>query len=89
MEIKRPGETVKIAIQTDQMGICQKCHKRQATVVWTESEFAFIHGMNEEWCDICATTTQLEYAKKLAANIPTLEARLKRELQELRRTVDD
>jgi len=59
--------------------ICQKCHKREATVQWVGDGgmLAFSHGMYEMWCDYCCTVAQLENAKRNAARIPELERKLK------------
>ena len=34
------------------------------------------HGFYEMWCDFCATEAQLEYAQRMSANIPELEAKM-------------
>jgi hypothetical protein len=58
---------------------CSKCKTGKATTWWTGDEgvMGFIHGMGVPYCDRCVTEEQLEYARKIAATIPTLEAKLK------------
>jgi hypothetical protein len=58
---------------------CDKCKTGQATTWWTNGEgvMGFIHGMGVPYCDRCVVEEQLAYARKLAATIPTLEAKLK------------
>ena len=58
---------------------CQHCHAREATdnYVGEGGVLAFTHGMYQRWCRICVLEVQLEYAEKIAKNIP----KLKKELQ--------
>lgn len=58
--------------------LCANCKTRDATVNWVAEggALAFTHGMFARWCLICATTAQLEYARKQAADIPRLEQKL-------------
>lgn len=60
---------------------CVNCRTRPAAVNWVGGggALAYVHGMSVRWCDYCATSAQLSYAKDLAAEIPALE----RKLQEL------
>lgn len=55
---------------------CGNCGKRPASVWWTEGTVAAIHGMVAAWCDHCATTAQIKFARERAADIPRLEQRL-------------
>jgi predicted lipoprotein len=56
-------------------GPCANCGKREATT-WWEDALAFTHGMSQPWCEVCALTEQLKYARERAAAIPVMEARL-------------
>lgn len=61
---------------------CNKCHTRPSTVNWVMDSGALglVHGMSElrcERCERCCVEEQLEYARKLSASIPELEAKLR------------
>ena len=62
--------------------ICAKCRTRPGTEFWTEGSIAFVHGAYQRWCKVCVLSTQLEFARELAAQIPALEA----ELENVRKT---
>lgn len=53
---------------------CQKCHKREATIKWvgTGGVLDYVHGMYEEWCELCALKAQYEHAKKHRNDFQTL-----------------
>jgi len=57
---------------------CAKCKTRPATAWWTGEGgvLAAVHGFYEARCEYCCCEEQLEYARKLAATIPELEAKL-------------
>ena len=56
---------------------CSRCNKRPATAWWTdEGIVAAVHGMFTPRCERCCIEAQLEHAKRLAASIPELEAKL-------------
>jgi hypothetical protein len=57
---------------------CAKCATRPATEWWTGEggTLAAVHGFYEARCVQCCVEEQLEYARKLAATIPELEAKL-------------
>ena len=54
---------------------CASCGKREGTIRWGDM-LALTHGWVQMWCEHCAVTKQLEYARERAAAIPELEARL-------------
>lgn len=56
-------------------GLCAECGERSGTITWGDA-LAITHGGGEKWCERCAVSTQLEHARKRAAAIPELEARL-------------
>lgn len=58
--------------------LCANCKSRPATMNWSESGSGldFVHGNYTRWCDHCAVTRQLAFARERAADIPRLEARL-------------
>ena len=68
-------ETIKQSLMN---GMCRKCGERKAVLDWVNEggALAFVHGLSMRWCELCAVTAQLEHARKMAANIPTLEAKL-------------
>ena len=57
---------------------CAKCQKRPGTAWWAGEGgvIAIVHGFYEARCAYCCVEEQLEYARKLAATIPELEAKL-------------
>jgi hypothetical protein len=60
---------------------CQKCDKREATMVWGGDNYCGLcdargYGKNQRWCAACVAEAQLDYARERAAAIPDLEARL-------------
>ena len=57
---------------------CEHCRKRPSTMQWIGEGgwLAQSHGFYEMWCDFCATEAQLEYAQRMSANIPELEAKM-------------
>ena len=56
---------------------CAKCQQRPATTWWTaEGTIALVHGFYEARCEVCCLEEQLENARRLAASIPEMEARL-------------
>lgn len=59
-------------------GLCQHCRVRRATLDWVGEggTLGHVHGLYERWCEVCATTEQLAYAKRQAARVPELEAKL-------------
>lgn len=59
--------------------LCVHCQTRPATLNWygDGGALAVVHGPGLRWCQHCAVTEQLAYAKKLAATIPDLERQLK------------
>jgi hypothetical protein len=58
-------------------GICQKCGERPATETWAAGGvMAAIHGGYQYWCKRCCLVEQLAHARKMAAQIPELEAAL-------------
>lgn len=59
----------------DQFPICPNCGKRPGTVRWGDA-LAVTHGFTQMWCEVCAVTAQLNFARERAAAIPELEARL-------------
>lgn len=58
--------------------LCANCKKRVATQNWVGEGgvFSFVHGLYQEWCEICCITEQLKYAKQQAEKIPELEKKL-------------
>ncbi len=62
------------------MGICNKCNKREATMRWADDATAAMLG--GIWisyvCEICALEAQIEHARERAAEIPGMEAKLKK-----------
>lgn len=58
---------------------CSNCEKRPATTWWVGEggTLALVHGMKSPWCEHCCIAEQLKHARKLAASIPELEAKLK------------
>lgn len=56
--------------------LCARCGLRPATETWTESAFAFAHGLFQRWCKRCVVEAQLAFAREVAARIPRLEAEL-------------
>jgi hypothetical protein len=58
--------------------LCQHCRRRPSTTKWVGNGGALdlVHGFYQLWCDFCATTAQLEYAREAAARVPELEAKL-------------
>lgn len=63
---------------------CSRCGSRDASVRFSESLSAMdmAHGMyGDPWCRVCVAERQLEYARERAAEIPELEATLRRELE--------
>jgi protein-arginine kinase activator protein McsA len=56
---------------------CQHCHKREATVHWVGEGgvLDFVHGMYEEWCEICSLEAQLAHAKKHKNDLQILRKR--------------
>ncbi len=56
---------------------CQTCHCRPATQVWTEGALAMVHGAYAYRCELCCLRDQLKHAQERAADIPTLEDRIK------------
>lgn len=58
--------------------LCANCQQRQATLNWVGEggTLGFVHGMYQRWCEVCATTAQLKYAREQAAMIPALELKL-------------
>lgn len=58
---------------------CTKCQARPATAWWTpEGIIAAVHGYYEARCERCCLEEQLEHARKMAASIPDLEAKLEK-----------
>lgn len=55
--------------------LCANCGEREGWTRWGDM-LAITHGMAPMWCELCAVTAQLEYAKERAATIPALESRL-------------
>ena len=60
------------------MSNCFRCKKHKGTIQWVGEEgfLAISHGFYKNCCECCATEMQLEYAEKLAANIPSLRVKL-------------
>lgn len=58
--------------------LCEACGDRPATHTWVGEggTLALIHGGGRQWCELCVVRAQLDYARKIAANIPALEQRL-------------
>ena len=59
---------------------CVNCGKHPGTVKWlgeNAGAIDLIHGFYQWWCRRCALEAQLAYARKQAARIPDLEAKLK------------
>lgn len=60
---------------------CDNCHKNKGTVRWCGNTDAVSAMRNMSslptWCDHCATTEQLKYAKELSNRIPELEKKIK------------
>lgn len=57
--------------------MCKTCSTRQATKWWTnDGIMAAIHGGAIPRCERCCIVDQLAHARKMAAKIPELEARL-------------
>lgn len=61
------------------ISICAKCGKRPGTLDWVGEggALAYVHGMSVRWCELCATTEQLKYARARATEIPLLEKRVR------------
>lgn len=56
--------------------MCQRCTKREATEVWTEGAWAYVHGAYLRWCRRCVLEKQVEHARKIVADLPQMEAEL-------------
>jgi hypothetical protein len=72
--------------QIEPTGICQSCHKRKATVYFSEGPVATIHGCYELICLLCCKQRQLAHAEELVGQIDGLRIqvdKLKQELPEL------
>jgi hypothetical protein len=64
--------------------MCQNCGKQEATITWIGEggSLAYVHGMGQEWCELCCVKEQLTYAAEQAARIPELKRRLKELLED-------
>lgn len=64
---------------------CSRCGSRVASVRFAEdlSGMDMVHGVyGDPWCSVCVAARQLEFARERAAEIPELEAALRRVLEE-------
>ncbi len=57
--------------------LCPNCYVRKGTRLWS-GHFDNINAMRHfktlpKWCELCCVRAQLEYAERLAANIPELK----------------
>ena len=56
---------------------CMKCKKREATKTFVSGGImGLVHGMYEQWCEICVVETQLKFAREQAELIPFLSVKL-------------
>lgn len=60
--------------------LCANCLTRPAAEQWVGEGgyLAYSHGMSSWWCTLCVAKASLEYARKQAERIPTLEAEVAR-----------
>ncbi len=56
--------------------LCQRCTKREGTEIWTEGAWAYVHGAYLRWCKRCVLEKQIAHARKIAADLPQMEAEL-------------
>ena len=63
--------------------MCENCGEREATMTWLEEggTLGLVHGMGQNWCELCCVREQLLHAEKQIARLPELKKRLK-ELEE-------
>ena len=59
---------------------CENCGKHEGTQKWVGDGgfLAVTHDIYTMWCAHCCLKAQIEYAKKLAADIPKLEKELEK-----------
>lgn len=67
------------SVTITESGLCAKCGERPATVDWVcdGGVLAWARGMSVRRCERCSLEEQLEHARKMAAKIPEIEARLR------------
>ena len=59
---------------------CQKCGIRPSTVNWIGEGgvLDWAHGMYARWCEICCLSESIKHNRKIAANLPKQEKKLKK-----------
>ena len=59
---------------------CYRCKKRPATIHWVAEGgvLAFTHGLSVPWCAVCVLKEQVKAGKRVAKQLPRLEAKLEK-----------